>query len=52
MLVDPEEQEEDGGADNLELWRLLPQLKSIPESLLKKLDLSTMFQLNSALVKE
>ena len=52
MLVDPEEQEEDGGADNLELWRLLPQLKSIPESLLRKLDLSTMFQLNSALVKE
>ena len=34
------------------MWRLLPQLKDIPESLLKKLPLSAMFQLNSALAKE
>ena len=52
MLVDPEEPEEDDEAGNMELWRLLPQLKNIPEALLRKLPLSAMFQLNNALVKE
>ena len=52
MLVDPAEPEEEDMADNLELWRLLPQLKNIPEALLRKLPLSAMFQLNNALGKE
>ena len=34
--------------DGLELWRLLPQLKDIPETLLRKIPLSAMFQLNNA----
>ena len=36
----------------LELWRLLLQLKDLPEAWVKKLPLSVLFQLNSALAKE
>ena len=51
-MVDPDDEmsEEEGG--DLELWRLLPQLRELPEDMLRKLPLSTMFQLNSALAKE
>ena len=51
-LADPGAADSDTEDDNLELWRLLPQLKDIPETLLKKLPLSAMFQLNTALGKE
>ena len=52
-IADPDEEdgsEEDGG--KLELWKLLPQLKELPEAWLKKLPISAMFQLNTALAKE
>ena len=45
-----EDSEDESG--NLELWRLLPQLKELPEALLRKLPVSAMFQLNAALAKE
>ena len=54
-LADPDEaggSDSDEGGEDLQLWRLLPQLKEIPEALLKKLPLNAMFQLNSALAKE
>ena len=52
-MVDPDamEDSEEEGSD-LELWKLLPQLKELPESFLKKLPLSAVFQLNTALAKE
>ena len=54
-VADPDEargsDSEEGGED-LQLWRLLPQLKELPESLLRKLPMDAMFQLNSALAKE
>ena len=54
MMADPgegdDDSEEEGGA--FELWRLLPQLKKVPEAILKKLPLDAMFQLNNALAKE
>ena len=49
--LEEEDSEEDVSSD-LELWKLLPQLKDLPESLLKKLPMSAMFQLNTALSKE
>ena len=49
--LEEEDSEEDVSGD-LELWKLLPQLKDLPESLLKKLPMSAMFQLNTALSKE
>ena len=49
---DKEEDDSDGEGGELELWRLLPQLKVLPEAMLKKLPLSAMFQLNAALTKE
>ena len=52
-LADPDEEEEsDVDCGKLELWKLLPQLKELPESLLRKLPISAMFQLNTALGKE
>ena len=54
-LIDPDEaggSDSDEGGDDLQLWRLLPQLRELPEALLKKLPLNAMFQLNSALAKE
>ena len=51
-LADPGEDESEGEEDGLELWRLLPRLKDIPETLLRKIPLSAMFQLNNALAKE
>ena len=54
MMADPgegdDDSEEEGG--DFELWRLLPQLKKVPEAILKKLPLDAMFQLNNALAKE
>jgi len=35
----------------LEIWKLLPQLQNVPESTLKKLPLSAIFQLSNALTK-
>ena len=49
--LEEEDSHEDVSGD-LELWKLLPQLKELPESLLKKLPISAMFQLNTALSKE
>ena len=49
LLADPESEE---GTEGLEQWKLLPQLKDIPERILKTLPLSAMFQLNNALAKE
>ena len=34
------------------MWRLLPQLKKVPEAFLKKLPLNAMFQLNNVLAEE
>ena len=51
-LADPGEQDSEAEDGGLELWRLLPQLKDIPETLLKKMPLSAMFMLNNALAKE
>ena len=36
----------------MEIWRLLPHLKGLPEQMVKRLPLSAMFQLNSAIGKE
>ena len=52
LLVDPDTRESDEEVEGLELWKLLPQLKDIPEHLLKKMPLSAVFQLNNALAKE
>ena len=54
VLQDPDAEEEDSDEEGgeLQLWRLLPQLKNLPEALLKKLPVSAMFQLNNALAKE
>ena len=38
--------------DSMEVWRLLPHLRDLPEAMIKKLPLSAMFQLNSALAKD
>ena len=37
LLVDPDTRESDEEVEGLELWKLLPQLKDIPEHLLKKM---------------
>ena len=50
--MDPNTKESDKEAEGLELWKLLPQLRDIPENILKKLPLSAVFQLNNALAKE
>ena len=50
--ADPDEPVSEEEEKSLELWRLLPQLKDLPEALLRKLPIATMFQLNSALAKE
>jgi hypothetical protein len=39
-------------ADPLQIWRILPALKDIPESVLLQIPRSEVFQLNAALVKE
>jgi hypothetical protein len=39
-------------ADPLEIWRILPALSQLPESVLKQLPRSEIFQLNAALVQE
>ena len=52
-IANPDEEDEsEDDSGELELWRLLPQLKDLPEAWLKKLPLSAMFQLNTALAKE
>ena len=52
-IADPDSMEDsEDESGNLELWRLLPQLKELPEALLRKLPVSAMFQLNAALAKE
>ena len=50
--TDPEQDTSNRETDRLELWRLLLQLKDLPEAWVKKLPLSVLFQLNSALAKE
>ena len=53
MLADPDEDDDLSDSGNeLQLWKLLPQLKELPEAFVKKLLLSAMFQLNTALAKE
>ena len=52
---DPDESEEEemvSSETEFQIWKLLPQLKGVPENFLEKLPLSAMFQLNSALQKE
>ena len=52
-MVDHDAMEDSEEEDSeLELWRLLPQLKELPETFLRKLPLSEVFQLNTALAKE
>ena len=52
-VADPGEDDMDmSGSEQLAIWRLLPHLQSLPEAMLKKLPLSAMFQLNSALAKD
>ena len=48
---DSEMEVEDSDAEQ-QIWKLLPQLKSLPQSLLGKIPLAAMFQLNSALQKD
>ena len=50
MHMAQQPQEESGEAS--ELWKLLPAIQHLPESMLKKLPMSSLFQLNSALGKE
>lgn len=38
--------------DLMDVWRLLPNLKSLPETLLRRLSPEAIFQLNSALTKD
>ena len=50
--ADPEDDDKmnvENSEAELQIWRLLPQLKSLPESLLGKIPLTAMFQLNTAL---
>ena len=53
QLTDPDTEEEDNvlGQAGQEIWKLLPQLQHVPESTLKKLPLSAIFQLSNALTK-
>ena len=51
MMVDPGE-ESDEDREQMEIWRLLPHLQGLPEAMLKKLPLTAVFQLNSALAKD
>ena len=51
-MEDPDAQTSDEEGSELELWRLLPQLRDLPETMLRKLPVSTMFQLNTALAKK
>jgi hypothetical protein len=37
---------------NLEIWKLLPHIKDLPEEMVKQLPLPTLLQLNTALAKE
>jgi hypothetical protein len=41
-----------GVGDPLEIWRMLPALEDLPESLLRQLSRSEICQLNAALAKE
>ena len=52
LITDPDFQESEEESEGLELWKLLPHLKDVDESLLKKLPISAVFQLNNALAKE
>ena len=51
-ILDPDEGESEEDSGDFQLWRLLPQLKEVPEEYLRKLPLSAMFQLNNRLAKE
>lgn len=54
-VADPGEASEDETEDparDLQVWRLLPHLRSLPEAMLKKLPPSAIFQLNAALAKD
>ena len=52
-LEDPDMSEDETLEDEakVEIWSLLPQLKNVPQSTLKKLPLSAIFQLSNALAK-
>ena len=50
--VESSEEEMVSSETEFQIWKLLPQLKGVPENFLEKLPLSAMFQLNSALQKE
>ncbi len=56
MLADPDPDDagelSQAGGEDFMIWKLLPNLQHLPESMLKKLPLSAIFQLNSALAKE
>jgi len=51
-IMDPAEDRENEGMGGMEIWRLLPHLKGLPEAMLKKLPLTAVFQLNTALAKD
>ena len=51
-ILDPDKGESEEDSGEFQLWRLLPQLKEVPEEYLRKLPLSAMFQLNNSLAKE
>jgi hypothetical protein len=42
----------DGVTDHLQVWRLLPALRNLPEAMLNQLSRSEIFQLNTAMMKE
>ena len=51
-VEDPDDTTTVNNDAELQIWKLLPQLRNLPESLLGKIPLATMFQLNAALQKE
>lgn len=51
-MTDPDEEDDQVlGEEGSEIWKLLPQLQNVPESTLRKLPLSAIFQLSNALTK-
>ena len=51
-VEDPDDTATVDNDPELQIWKLLPQLRNLPESFLGKIPLAAMFQLNAALQKE
>ncbi len=54
VMINPDDSTDDETStapEDLEIWKLLPHLQNLPESWLRKLPISAVFQLNAALEK-